>query len=943
MKIRKYEQLEYLHENTMSPRSHYIPYDTLEKALEGEKERSNYYHALNGEWQFCFFERDLDFTTVEEIQEWDAVPVPSCWQCLGYEHPNYANARYPFPVDPPYVPTDNPMGVYRKTFYADAALLAFDAYIVFEGVAPGFDLYINGTYVGCSSVSHCCSEFKIELLPGENEIVVLVQKWRVSSYLEDQDMFRYNGIFRDVYILTRPKQHLHDLEVAADEQQIYCAHPFELYDAAGNKTDLSAPILWNAEQPYLYTVVVQYGGEYIPVKVGLRSQGISPDGELLINGVPVKLKGVNHHDTHPKNGYVMTYDEMKQDLLLMKELNINTIRTAHYPPIPEFLDLCDELGFYVVDEADLETHGFCYRRANCGADDNAIWPCKDERWKEAHIDRAARMYERDKNHVSIIMWSLGNESNYGVNFDAMSDYIRERQSQSKGVKRALHYENTCNSPYKPDGKDPYSVDVISRMYYSIADIEAYAQGDDGRPFFLCEYCHAMGNGPGDVVDYWKVIYQYPKLIGGCIWEWADHVALDGQGHALYGGDFKEIAHDGNFCCDGMVFHDRTLKAGSYEIKKAYQPMYTELEGNQLTVYNLYDFLSFDAFRFEWVVEVDGIVAKKGAFSCTAKPHGKQTVEIDCTVEPGVLGTYLTVFMYDRAGREVAFCQHLLRDCAPIADEHNPAVLKEDGAYVYITGAGFTYQFNMQYGCIEQLDDVLAAPMRLSIWRAPIDNDRHIKQMWYDENYNKMYNKVYESTVEGNTIIVKGGLSAVSKMRFLEYTARYTFFASGRIDVELNAAFDDTRNFLPRLGFAFKTAIKAFEYFGYGPMEAYVDMHHASRMGLYKSDAEKEYVDYVMPQEHGNHYNTKKLVLGDYVFFSPQGFELNVSAYSVEELEKKDHNFELEKDTATNVRIDYRASGVGSGSCGPQLLDMYRMQDQKIHFQFSVLKKTSQSI
>ncbi len=934
--MRKYEMIEYIHENTLAPRSHYIPFDTVEGAISGDKSKSAYYHSLNGEWDFKFFKRDFDFKSIEEIIDWEIIPVPSCWQCFGYEKPNYANARYPFPVDPPYVPADNPMGVYRKFFYADDEFLKLNSYIVFEGVAPGFDLFLNGEYVGCSTVSHCCSEFKIDLKKGRNEIVVMVQKWRVSSYLEDQDMFRHNGIFRDVYILTRPDKHLHDIEVSADDKNIYCEYSYEIYDRNGNKTDLSEPVLWNAEEPYLYTVIVHYADEFIPFRVGLRSQEIK-NGEFFINGVSVKLKGVNHHDSHPKNGYVMTYDDIKKDLLLMKELNINTIRTSHYPPIPEFLNLCDELGFYVVDEADLETHGYCYRRAECKCDDNLMWPSNNEIWREAHLDRARRMYERDKNHVSIIMWSFGNESNYGVNFDAMSDYFRERQKNRKGIIRALHYENTCNSMEKIDGKDPFSVDVISRMYYDIDTIISYAEGDDERPFFLCEYSHAMGNGPGDVTDYWKAIYKYPKLIGGCIWEWADHVALDDEGHALYGGDFNELAHDGSFCCDGMVFHDRTLKAGSYEIKKAYQPLYTELNGKVLKLYNLYDFKTFSNFRFEWVLETDGKEVKRESFIFDVLPHSYGEIELDFEVPENKLGAYLTVFMYDNEGREVAFCQHMLEDCKSIEPGKEGLTITQDGEYAIISGENFEYKFNTFYGTIEKLDDYLQSPMKLSIWKAPTDNDRKVKLLWYDERYDKMFDRVYETRINENTITVVGGLSSISKMKFLDYTVKYTFFKSGRIDVELDAEFDDTRTFIPRLGFEFKVAETDFEYFGYGPMESYIDMHHASRMGYYKSNAENEYVDYVMPQEHGNHYNTKKLVLGEYTFLSEQGFEFNVSQYNVKELENKMHNFELLKDIATNVRIDYKVSGIGSGSIGPQLMPEYQLRDKNISFKFSIIR------
>lgn len=934
MKIRKYEKLEYIHENTLSPRSHYIPYDTLEGALTGDKSKSKYYHSLNGEWDFKFFNCDYDFKAINEIGGWDKIPVPSCWQCYGYENPNYANVCYPFPVDPPYVPTDNPMGVYRRTFCLDDE--SSNCYIVFEGVAPGFDLYINGEYVGCSSVSHCSSEFRINLKKGENEVVVMVQKWRVSSYLEDQDMFRYNGIFRNVYILTRPDEHLHDIEICADDKNIYCDYEYEIFDKDGNKTDLKNPVLWNAEKPYLYTIVIKHANEYIPFKIGLRSQEIK-NGEFLINGVSVKLKGVNHHDSHPKSGYVMTYDDIKKDLLLMKKLNINTIRTAHYPPMPEFLDLCDELGFYVVDEADLETHGFLDRKIDCKCDDDMMWPSNNEMWREAHIDRAQRLYERDKNHTCIIMWSLGNESNYGVNFDAMSDYIRERQENTNGIKRAIHYENSYNAMEKICNKDPYSVDVVSRMYYDIDAIEEYAQGNDERPFFLCEYSHSMGNGPGDVVDYWKTIYKYPKLIGGCIWEWADHVALDKDGHALYGGDFNELTHDGNFCCDGMVFHNRECKAGSYEIKKAYQSLYTELCQNKLKLHNLYDFTDFEDFSFVWVLEADGKEVEKEEFKISVKPHTSEEIELVYEVPENEFGAYITVFMYDRDGNELAFCQHMLQGCKDIKAESDGAQITDAGEYADIVGDDFSYGFNMMHGTIEKLDDYLETPLHLSIWRAPTDNDRKIKRLWYDERYDKMFNKVYESYINGNTITVMGGLSSVSKMKFLDYTAKYTFFKSGRIDVELSAEFDDTRTFIPRLGFEFKVKETDFEYFGYGPMESYIDMHNASRMGYYKSSAYDEYVDYVMPQEHGNHYNTKKLVLGDYTFLSQQGFDFNVSKYTTSELENKMHNFELLKDFATNVRIDYKVSGIGSGSCGPQLSEKYQMKDKKIDFKFSIIK------
>lgn len=938
--MRKYEDLQYIHENTEKPRSHYIPYDSLDKALKGDKKDSDHYMLLNGEWDFKFFSRDFDFESPDKIKKWDKTVVPSCWQCKGYETPNYANARYPYPVDPPYVPDDNPMGVYRKIIEFDNTIGDTENYIVFEGVASWFELYVNGEYVGCSSVSHCCSEFKIDLLSGKNEITVMVRKWCASSYLEDQDMFRYNGIFRDVYILKRNIGHVHDIEIGFDSQSVCCDYDYELYDKNNKKvTDLKHPVLWNAEQPYLYTAVVCAAGEYIPFKIGFREQSVSSRGELLINGTPVKLKGVNHHDSHPRNGYTVTYDEMKNDLLLMKKMNINTIRTSHYPPCPEFMELCDELGFYVIDEADIENHGMVYRRYERGCDRSQMWLCNNPQWKGVFLDRAERMLERDKNHTCVIMWSMGNESNYGENFEKISKYLRTRDSRM-GIKRLIHYENNCNAPeeMKPDGKDPYTVDVVSRMYADIDTIKKYADGDDERPFFLCEYSHAMGNGPGDVCDYWNVIYNNPKLIGGCIWEWADHVYLNNEKHCLYGGDFGEIAHDGNFCCDGMLFYDRSLKAGSLEVKKAYQPLHTELCGNKIIFYNKFDFKSFESYSFLITVENDGKIIYDTKVNLSTQAGESDELDIEIPNTEAELGMYLNIYMLDESGYEAAFCQHLIKDAVSLKKENNPAEITVDGEYAHIYTDNAKYKFNMHYGILEQLPGLLNSPMYLSIWRAPTDNDRFIKLKWYDENYDKMYNKVYESFADGNKIVVKGGLSSVSKMVFFKYTQTFTFMKSGRIDVELDGEFDNTRTYIPRLGYEFETDNESFEYFGYGPNESYIDMHHGSRMGLYASDAENEYVDYVKPQEHGNHYNTKKLSIGGFEIYSDKGFEFNISKYNAKELEKKKHNFELEKNKRNTVRIDYKVSGIGSGSCGPQLLDKYKLSDKNIHFEFSIINR-----
>lgn len=935
--MRKYERLDLIHENTLKPRAHYIPYETLEKALEGKPESSAEYTLLNGEWNFKYFKRDIDCP--DTIEFTDTVAVPSCWQTTGYEKPYYTNVNYPYPVDPPYVPDDNPLGVYERSVFITEEQSKNENYIVFEGVAPCFELFINGKYVGYSSVSHSSSEFKIELHEGENKILVKVYKWCVSSYLEDQDFFRHNGIFRDVYLLSRPKNHLFDIEIGFDDKGIYYDGEYTVFDACGKEASLENPILWNAENPYLYTVVVKHAGEFIPFKIGLRTQSVSEKGELLINGVPVKLKGVNHHDTHPQNGYCMTYEDMRDDLLKMKELNINTVRTSHYPPQPKFIELCDELGFYVIDEADLETHGFANRSCNWIYDGDSIWPCRNPQWRDAFVDRAERLFERDKNHTCVIFWSLGNESNYGENFAAMSAFIKKRSHEIPGITRLVHYEGAYGSNGPTSlAKDPDTVDVVSRMYHTPAMIIDYInQVDSRRPFFLCEYSHAMGNGPGDVTDYWNIIEKIPNLIGGCIWEWADHTALTDSDRLGYGGDFGEETHDSNFCCDGLVFADRSFKAGSLEAKYAYQPLSTELSGKRLTLFNKYDFSSLEDFDFTWSITADGETVKTGSLQLSAPPHSSECVELNFDIPECMLGAYLNISMKNKHGFEVAFSQHELKGAKPLSAGEKNALITQSGEYALINGDGFSYKFNLHYGYIEQLDEYLCSPIKLGAWKAPTDNDRNIKMQWFDENYNKMHNKLYSAEISENKITVSGSLSSVSRAPFFKYTAVYTFFDNGRIDIALDGDFDTARTFLPRLGFEFTVSDKAFSYFGYGPYESYIDMHHASSMGMYESTAEKEYVPYLKPQEHGNHYNTKLLSLGDFFFASANGFEFNVSEYSADELASKAHNYELLKSGATCVRIDYKVSGIGSGSCGPALFEAYRMNDEHVHFEFSVFK------
>lgn len=939
--MREYENLNQLHTNREPARTHYIPYDSFEKAVRGERSESAYYQLLNGVWDFKFYERDID--EEETIQYTDSIPVPSCWQCYGYEEPYYTNVNYPYPVDPPYVPDDNPMGVYRRNITLTQEWSVRRTYIVFEGVSSHLSLYVNGTFVGSSMGSHLPAEFELTgfLRPGENELTVKVRKWCLGSYLEDQDFFRYNGIFRDVYLLSRDADRLWDLEIKADDKAITYtgAGTCTILDQDGKEADLTSPVLWNAEKPYLYTAVIQHGTEYIAQRVGLRRIAVSPIGELLINGVAVKLKGINHHDTHPEHGYYETDEEIRRDLLLMKSLNMNCIRTSHYPPTPYFLELCDELGFYVVDETDIETHGFTNRNPGAGYDVESMdWICRQPEWEAAYVERAVRMVERDKNHPCVILWSLGNESGYGENFAAMSRWIHMRDNS-----RLVHYEG-ANVSGNPD-----TVDVTSYMYPDIQYIDELAQSDDMRPVFLCEYSHAMGNGPGDPMDYWRLIYSRPKLIGGCIWEWADHTFIRG-GVCLYGGDFGEMTEDGNFCCDGLVFHDRSFKAGTLEAKRAYQPMWTEWENGQLKVQNCYDFTNLSEFTLNWAIEADGAVFDTGSAVLELPPHTAKTVDLGFRLpEACSLGCYLNLSLV-RDGAEYAVSQHemaVAKTPAAYCETSGSISFDREKDTILIQGDGFVHRFNAQYGMLEDINGLTDGMASLSAWRAPTDNDRQIKlkwgymngDNWAGQNLNRSFSKVYSCTVQDNAITVTGSLSGVARSPFFRYTAVYRFFDDGSISVRLSGRVKEECIWLPRLGFTFKVpkSSGSFTYFGMGPGETYCDLHHYAKTGLYQSSAAQEYVPYIMPQEHGNHYGTKLLKLENGLTFAADDtFEINVSEYTADMLTNAAHTDELSKDDSINVRIDYKVSGIGSGSCGAQLIDDYKLDEKEISYGFRIL-------
>lgn len=937
---RFYEDPQKTSENRLSQRAYYIP--------EGKSE----YRLLNGDWRFAWFARDYEIP--KEITRWDSIPVPSCWQLYGYENPNYSNLNYPYPCDPPYAPDENPCGVYERDFTLQS--LWGRVYFVLEGVATCGVVYVNGAYVGFTQGSHLQAEFDITdyVQEGENILRVMVYKWCCGSYLEDQDCFRMNGIFRDCYLLQRPEAHIRDFSVTTSGNTI-CVQPDQpaditLYDPNGQLIErmeqtscgefsVSSPCYWNAEQPVLYTVRLERDGEILSQKIGLRSIAVSPRAELLINGMPVKLRGVNHHDTDPHTGWCQTKEQLRQDLLLMKELNINCVRTSHYPPTPAFLELCDELGFYVILETDIETHGFCRRFANASGEYDSQcseWPCTNPLWAKEFLERMQRAVLRDRNHSSIIIWSTGNESGYGVNQIAMLQWLKSLEDG-----RLRHCEDACR-------QQQYAyVDVISNMYHSPEQVAAMAEDPNiTLPIMLCEYSHAMGNGPGDVWQYNEVFDRYPNVIGGCVWEWADHTVVR-DGVARYGGDFPgELTHEGNFCCDGMVFYDRSLKAGSLEIKAAYQPMHTRYENRTLSVTNGFDFTDFSRCNLSYTVEADGVCLLQKQIPISLAPHETAALSLEIPELFCRYACYLHCTL-ELDGRKLAHTQHLLYTQTEMAEPGQAAHLEETEHELVFSGEGFRYVFSRHLGTFTSLsvggEEQLAQPIRLTAWRAPTDNDRNIKlfwgsyNVWQGENLDKTFFKVYDCRVREHTVCVDGSLAGVSRMPFLRCTMEIFVDGKGSIHFSLQGKIRENVTFLPRLGF--ETALKkpnmAFTYFGNGPMESYRDMCHAGSVGLYESSAEKEYVPYVRPQEHGNHCDTRLLKLGKMRIESPQSFEFAVSAYSTQMLDQAEHTDELEKDGLTHLRVDYKGSGIGSNSCGPALAETYRLSEKDISLRLCI--------
>ena len=1003
---RFYEDLNVLHDKTMPARAYYIPASVRMDDLVEHRESSDRFQMLSGEWKFQYYNSIYDvkesfYEKGYDVSGFDHVTVPGVWQMDGYDTHQYTNIRYPFPFDPPYVPQDIPCGAYVHNFEYNREKKASKAFLNFEGVDSCFYVWVYGAYAGYSQVSHATSEFDVTdlLNEGENTLAVLVLKWCDGSYLEDQDKFRMSGIFRDVYLLKRPEKTIRDYHITTDVEKdrvtvkldMYFSEPVETKVTIEDKygavvargkaaedgvLELTVlnPVLWNAENPYLYQIILTMPDEVIVDRIGFRTIEIR-DKVVYFNGEKIKFRGVNRHDSDPETGFVIDVWQIKKDLMLMKQHNFNAIRSSHYPNAPYFYQMCDEYGFMVIDEADIEAHGpfMLYRKEDTDQNRFRRWNEKiadDPAWEKAIVDRVRLMVQRDKNRPCIVMWSMGNESAYGCNFEKALAWTKNFDPDRITQYESARYRN-YDITYDYD-----NLDLYSRMYPSLQEIEDYLKNDGSKPFLLVEYCHSMGNGPGDFEDYFQMIHKDDRMCGGFVWEWCDHAiahgtAENGKTRYYYGGDHGEAIHDGNFCMDGLVYPDRTPHTGLLEYKNVYRPVRVvsyDWKNGQIVLHNYMDFDDLNNYvDIFYEMTQDGITVEKGKLAnVVAAPHSDAMVELKLQV-PSTGKVYLKLIYrlkkqmpLLKPGLELGFDEIKL---ANEDDRNRQAVkwleqekevgaidVKENERQVVLQANDFTYVFDKRTGLFEDMQfagrSYIDHPMELNIWRAPTDNDMYIKKEWKKAHYDAAYTRAYRIEVlqnkHGVFIMEHVAVVADTVQKILDVEMTWKINEDGKIEAVIEAVKDKEFPELPRFGIRMFLNKKMNEvtYFGMGPQESYRDKHQASCHGLFRSKVAQMHEDYIRPQENGSHYDCDyvEITSGQYgiAAVSNDSFSFNVSVYTQEELERASHNYELEESDSTVFCMDYAMNGIGSNSCGPDVLDKYRFAEEAFRFQFELI-------
>ena len=1003
---RYYENLSVLHENTMPARAYYIPASRRMDNLVEHREESDRMQLLNGTWKFQYFNsiydiKDSFFEKNYDTENFDEIQVPSVWQMAGYDTHQYTNIRYPFPFDPPYVPQDIPCGAYVHTFEYSRDEKAPKSFLNFEGVDSCFYVWINGSYIGYSQVSHMTSEFDVTdvLQDGTNTVAVLVMKWCDGSYLEDQDKFRMSGIFRDVYILKRPKQAISDYHIKTRIEDMLAKVEIEMkfYSPLNVKIsiedrngavvalgsiaeegtavlEIASPELWNTENPYLYKLILETENEVIVDHIALRKIEIK-DQVIYLNGQKIKFRGVNRHDSDPVTGFTINPEQITTDLTLMKQHNFNAIRSSHYPNAPFFYEMCDKYGFMVIDEADIEAHGpfMIYRKEDTDYNRFKRWNEKiadDPVWEEAIVDRVKLMVERDKNRFCIVMWSMGNESAYGCNFEKALEWTKNFDPD-----RITQYESARYRNYD-ETYDYSNLDVYSRMYPALSEIQEYLDKDGSKPFLLVEYCHSMGNGPGDFEDYFQMIQDNDKMCGGFVWEWCDHAiahgtAENGKTIYAYGGDHGEEIHDGNFCMDGLVYPDRTVHTGLFEYKNVYRPARVisyNKESGELVLHNYMDFDDLkDYVKISYELTQDGLVISKGILpEFSVAPHGEGKTNLKINV-PENGKCYLKLIYHLKKELPLLDEDHILGfDEIEVSKEDTKCKLaekwipktvvdselqvNENDTQIHIKGREFAYTIDKRTALFTEMKfagrEYLNHPMELNIWRAPTDNDMYIKSEWKKAHYDKAYTRSYTTEVvqgkHGVKITSHASVVAETVQKILDVTITWKIEAAGKIDADIAVTKDDEFPDLPRFGVRMflDKKLSAARYFGMGPQESYCDKHQAASHGLYQANVDDLHEDYIRPQENGSHYDCEYVELNNsrygIVASAEKAFSFNASYYTQEELEKKTHNYELIESDSVVFCVDYALNGIGSNSCGPVVLEQYRFDDVLFRFQFTLI-------
>ena len=1003
---RYYENLSVLHENTMPARAYYIPASKRMDNLVEHREESDRMQLLNGTWKFQYFNsiydiQDSFFEKNYDTENFDEIQVPSVWQMAGYDTHQYTNIRYPFPFDPPYVPQDIPCGAYVHTFEYSRDEKAPKSFLNFEGVDSCFYVWINGSYIGYSQVSHMTSEFDVTdvLQDGTNTVAVLVMKWCDGSYLEDQDKFRMSGIFRDVYILKRPKQAISDYHIKTRIEDMLAKVEIEMkfYSPLNVKIsvedrngavvalgsiaeegtavlEIASPELWNTENPYLYKLILETENEVIVDHIALRKIEIK-DQVIYLNGQKIKFRGVNRHDSDPVTGFTINTEQITTDLTLMKQHNFNAIRSSHYPNAPFFYEMCDKYGFMVIDEADIEAHGpfMIYRKEDTDYNRFKRWNEKiadDPVWEEAIVDRVKLMVERDKNRFCIVMWSMGNESAYGCNFEKALEWTKNFDPD-----RITQYESARYRNYD-ETYDYSNLDVYSRMYPALSEIQEYLDKDGSKPFLLVEYCHSMGNGPGDFEDYFQMIQDNDKMCGGFVWEWCDHAiahgtAENGKTIYAYGGDHGEEIHDGNFCMDGLVYPDRTVHTGLLEYKNVYRPARVisyNKESGELVLHNYMDFDDLkDYVKISYELTQDGLVISKGILpEFSVAPHGEGKTNLKINV-PENGKCYLKLIYHLKKELPLLNEDHILGfDEIEVSKEDTKCKLaekwipktvvdselqvNENDTQIHIKGREFAYTIDKRTALFTEMKfagrEYLNHPMELNIWRAPTDNDMYIKSEWKKAHYDKAYTRAYTTEVVqgkyGVKITSHASVVAETVQKILDVMITWKIDAAGKIDADIEVTKDDEFPDLPRFGVRMflDKKLSAARYFGMGPQESYCDKHQASSHGLYQANVDDLHEDYIRPQENGSHYDCEYVELNNsrygIVVSAENAFSFNASYYTQEELEKKTHNYELTESDSVVFCVDYALNGIGSNSCGPVVLEQYRFDDVLFRFQFTLI-------